>query len=181
MSNYVYIASSIDGYIASRDNGLDWLNEIPNPEQTDYGYSEFMHGIDAVVMGRNTFRTVAGFESWPYDVPVFVLSNSLRNVPEKLIGKAEIVNGDLNILVGKLGGRGYKNLYIDGGETIQSFFKENLIDDMTITWVPVLLGDGIPLFGSLSHEIKMTHKETKIFNNGLVQSRYTIPATPAAK
>src|SRR5512139_253634 len=102
MTNYVYIATSLDGYIASSDGGLDWLHEVPNPEQSDYGYAEFMSGVDAIVMGRNTFETVLTFGSWPYSVPVFVLSNTLEKLPESVAGKAEIIRGDLRQLVDEL-------------------------------------------------------------------------------
>lgn len=139
MTNYVYIATSLDGFIATPDGGLDWLFDIPNPDQSDYGYSEFMGGIDAIVMGRNTFEKVLTFSDWPYNKPVFVLSNSLTAVPEPIVAQAEIVKGDIKSLVNQLHQRGYQNLYVDGGKTIQSFLKADLIDEMIITRVPILL------------------------------------------
>jgi dihydrofolate reductase len=172
MANYVFIATSLDGFIATKEGGLDWLNEIPNPDQNDYGYNEFKSGIDAIVMGRNTFEKVLTFDFWPYDKPVFVLSNSLKSVPERLAEKAEIINGDLNVLVDKLEKRGLQNLYVDGGRVIQSFLKEDLIDEMVITWVPILLGDGISLFGKLENSLKFSLKKTESFNETLVQSHY---------
>jgi dihydrofolate reductase len=173
LTNYVYIATSLDGFIATLDGGLGWLDEIPNSEQGDYGYAEFMGGIDAIIMGRNTFETVLTFGFWPYDVPVFVLSNSLHTIPGELADKAKIVTGDLRKLVGQLSELGYQNLYIDGGKTIQGFLADDLIDEMIITRVPVLLGDGIPLFGKLAQQQKFNHLVTETFNNGLVQSRYS--------
>ena len=139
MTNYVYIATSLDGFIATPDGGLDWLFDIPNPDQSDYGYSEFMGGIDAIVMGRNTFEKVLTFSDWPYNKPVFVLSNSLTAVPEPIVAQTEIVKGDIKCLVNQLHQRGYQNLYVDGGKTIQSFLKADLIDEMIITRVPILL------------------------------------------
>lgn len=127
MANYVYIASSLDGFIAARDGGIDWLHEIPNPDRSDYGYAEFMGNIDAIVMGRNTFEQVLTFDSWPFDKPVFVLSNSLSELPESMTGKAQIVSGDITKLVNQLNKQGYANLYIDGGRTIQGFLKRDLI------------------------------------------------------
>jgi len=173
MANYVYIATSLDGFIATTDGGIDWLNEIPNPEQSDFGFSDFMSGIDALVMGRKTFEKVLSFGFWAYKKPVFVLSNSLKQVPEAATGNIDIVSGDLRKVVGSLNARGFNHLYIDGGITIQSFLKEDLIDEMIITKVPILLGDGIPLFGKLTQSMKFKHAGTNVLNNSLVMSHYT--------
>jgi dihydrofolate reductase len=173
MTNYVFIATSLDGFIAKIDGGLDWLNEIPNTDKIDYGYAEFMRGIDAIVMGRNTFEKVISFDFWPYDKPVFVLSNSLDNIPNEITGKAEIVKGDLRMLIDMLKKRGFQNLYIDGGRVIQSFLKEDLIDEMIISQVPILLGDGIPLFGKLENSMKFSLKHTESFDETLVKGHYT--------
>ncbi len=173
MANYVYIATSLDGYIAASDGGLDWLMEIPAPGGEDYGYAEFMATIDALVMGRKTFEKVLTFGDWPYDKPVFVLSTTITEVPEHLAGKVEIVHGELKELTGTLNQRGYNNLYIDGGVTIQNFLQQDLIDEMIITKVPTLLGGGIPLFGTLDEPIKFKHVKTEIYDNGLVKSRYS--------
>ncbi|MEL7005693.1 MAG: dihydrofolate reductase family protein [Bacteroidota bacterium] len=124
-------------------------------------------------MGRNSFEKVLTFGSWPYDKPVFVLSNRLNSVPEDLAATVEIVSGGLKELVSGLAKRGYHNLYIDGGRTIQSFLAEDMIDGIIITKIPVLLGDGIPLFGRLTGELKFKHEKTEIFNNALVKSAYT--------
>lgn len=173
MANYVYIATSLDGFIATSDGGIDWLYEVPNPDSSDYGYAEFMSNIDAIVMGRNTFEQVLTFGEWPYDKPVFVLSNSLTKLPEALLNKAGIVTGEIKTIVNQLKQRGYNNLYIDGGATIQSFLKEDLIDEIIITRFPILLGNGFPLFSRLDTRLNLTHKETKIYNNTLVKSYYT--------
>ncbi len=111
MANYVFIATSLDGFIATSDGGLDWL-EVPNPEKSDYGYAEFISGIDAIVIGRNTFEKVLTFGDWPYDKPVFVLSNNLSELPEVIADKVEIVKGDIKKLTAQLNQRGYNNLYI---------------------------------------------------------------------
>jgi dihydrofolate reductase len=171
MTNYVYIATSLDGFIATSDGGLDWLFEIPNPQQSDYGFTEFISKIDAIVMGRNTFEKVSTFNQWPYKKPVFVLSNTLTELA-KLADRAEIVSGDIPRLIAQLNQRGYNKLYIDGGGVIRSFLQEDLIDEMLITRVPILLGDGFPLFGKLDRSLSLRHKETKIYNNILVQSHY---------
>ena len=173
MKNYVYIATSLDGFIATSDGGLGWLYDIPNPDRSDYGYAEFMSDIDAIVMGRNTFEQVLTFSEWPYDKAVFVLSNTLTEVPEHISDRVEIVSGDIKRLINQLNERGYKNLYIDGGGTIQSFLKEDLIDEMIITTFPILLGNGFHLFGKLDRSLNLKHKKTVIYNNTLVKSHYT--------
>ena len=171
MANYVYIATSLDGFIATENGGLDWL-EVPNPDKSDYGYADFIKGIDALVMGRNTFEKVLTFGEWFYKKPVFVLSNSLTEIPKDIADKAEIVKGDIASVIHKLNQQGYKNLYIDGGKVIQSFLREDLIDEIIITRVPVLLGKGIPLFGESEHSIMFKHTKTEVFNNMLVKSYY---------
>jgi dihydrofolate reductase len=173
MSIHVFIATSLDGFIATSDGGVEWLDEIPNPEHSDFGYVRFMSGIDALVMGRNTFEKVLTFGSWPYDIPVFVLSKSLSRVPERIEGNVEIVNGALRPLIERLAQRGFRNLYVDGGKVIQSFLEEDLIDEMIITRVPILLGDGVPLFGKLTKRLQFKHLKTETFNETLVQSTYT--------
>lgn len=154
MPNMAYIATSLDGYIARTNGDISWLDEIPNPENSDFGYSEFISNIDAIIMGRNTFEKVLEFDDWPYEQLVFVLSNTLKKVPEYLIDRVEIISGDLKTILEDLEKRELKNLYVDGGKTIQSFLKEDLIDEMIITTVPILLGDGIPLFGHLGRDLK---------------------------
>jgi dihydrofolate reductase len=173
-SNKVFIATSIDGYIADRNGGLDWLNEVPNPDGIDMGYGEFIKGIDAVVMGRKTFETVCGFDiDWPYTVPVFVISNSLKSIPVKYSGFAELVSGSLREILDLIHKKDYNNLYIDGGTTIQGFLREDLIDEMTITTIPVLLGGGARLFSDLPDELKFELAESKVFLGQIVQNCYT--------
>lgn len=149
--NSVYIATSLDGFIADKKGGLDWLESVPNPEQNDMGYPAFMERIDALVMGRNTFETVLGFDvPWPYEKPVFVLSNRLEKIPDSHQGKAHLIKGSLASVLKQIHEKGYKRLYIDGGKTIQEFLKQDLIDEMIITTFPILLGGGTPLFGELA-------------------------------
>jgi dihydrofolate reductase len=173
MSNIVYIGASLDGYIADRDGGLDWLHSTPNPDQSDFGFGEFMAGIDALVMGRVTFETVCGFDvDWPYDKPVFVLSTTLDRVPEELQGRVEIIRGALPEVIQTLHERGYSRLYIDGGKTVQSFLAEDLIDELILTRVPILLGGGVPLFGELKAPLTLEHVRTEVLAGALVQSHY---------
>ena len=171
--NKVFIATSLDGNIADKNGGIDWLHSIPNPNNNDMGYGAFFSQIDALVMGRTTFETVCGFDmDWPYQKPVFVLSNSLTNVPEEFEGKAEIVNGSLKEILNKIHKRGCNSLYIDGGKTIQSFLKEDLIDEMTITIIPYLLGGGIPLFSELPKRLGFECVDSKIYLEQVVQNHF---------
>lgn len=174
MTNRVFIATSIDGYIADANNGVDWLHAIPNPENSDMGYAKHMQTIDAIVMGRNTFELVLSFGiEWPYIKPVFVLSQSLNQVPAGYKDKITLLNGEPKEITKQLAKLGYDNLYIDGGVTIQRFLQHDLIDEMVITTIPVVLGDGIPLFGKLPvlKEFRCTY--TELFDNGVVQNHYT--------
>ena len=126
--NKVYIGTSLDGYISDRNGGLAWLDSIPNPDQIDMGYSAFLNQADALVMGRTTFEIVCGFDiEWPYKKPVFVLSHTLKEVPESLIGKVYLLKGPLTEVLKQIHEKGYYSLYIDGGKTIQSFLQEDLI------------------------------------------------------
>ena len=123
-------------------------------------------------MGRNTYEAVLGFSEWPYEKPVFVLTNTIDKVPESLEDKVEIVKGDLKTLVTMLKKKGYENLYIDGGNVIQSFLKEDLIDEMILTRIPILLGEGVPLFGKLESYMMFTLEKTVTYNDTLVSSHY---------
>ena len=172
MANIVYIATSIDGFIARKNGSIDWLMDIPNPDGSDFGFNDFMKGIDAIVMGRNTFEQVLTFGEWPYAKPVFVLSSKLEEVPKNLVNKAEIISGEPGFITKELNSRQFKNLYIDGGKTVQNFLKCDLIDELIITRIPILLGEGIQLFADLNKEQKYEHIGTEIFNNSLVKSHY---------
>jgi dihydrofolate reductase len=168
----IYLAASLDNFIATPDGGLDWLTSIPNPSGSDYGFAEFLSRMDAVVMGRKTFETVLGFDIWPYSVPAFVLSRSLASLPDKVAGKAELIRGEPAGIVKSLSEGGFNNLYLDGGVTIQGFLAADLIDEMIITRVPVLLGDGVPLFGKLSNPLEFHLVKTQRLNDTLAKSTY---------
>ena len=132
-----------------------------------------MEEVDALVMGRNTFEIVCSFDiDWPYSKPVFVLSNSLKEIPEKAEGKAFLVNGTLQKVLSGIHSKGHEDLYIDGGSTIQSFLKEDLIDTMIITQIPILLGGGVPLFGDLEKPQHFECVKTKHFLGKIQQSRF---------
>jgi len=170
--NYVYIAASLDGYIATANGGLDWLHEMPNPDDNDYGYAEFINLIDVMVMGRHTYEKVRTFGEWPYEKKVFVLSSVLKEVPEELVDRVEILSGSPREIVSTIHAAGYKDLYIDGGITIQKFLENDLIDELIVTRIPILLGGGIPLFGKLDSPLRFTHKNTEIYQQALIKSHY---------
>ena len=173
MPNVVFIGTSLDGYISDKDGGLDFLNSIPNPEQDDLGYLDFMDSIDALLMGRKTYETVLGFGGqWPYTKPVFVLSNTLSSLPDHLPDNVELVSGSIRQLVEEINGRGFVQLYIDGGELIQNFLQADMIDEMIITQIPILLGGGTPLFGELPAHLTFELVGTDALLNAMVQSHY---------
>lgn len=171
--NFVFIATSLDGRIADKNNKIDWLNEVPNPKNIDMGYKSFIDKVDAIVMGRKTFEVVLSFGiEWPYTKPVFVLSNTKKDVPKALEGKVKYISGTPNEIVKYINGKGYSNLYLDGGYTIQNFLKEDLVDEITITTMPILLGGGPTLFGELSDELRFNHIKTEVLLNQIVQNTY---------
>ena len=172
-SNKVFIATSLDGFIADSTGGIEWLDTFPEINQIDTGYYTFTANIDALLMGRNTFETVLGFDiEWPYKKPVFVLSNSMTSIPEKYQGKVELVRGSLTEVMETIHQKGFGRLYIDGGKTIQSFLKEDLIDELVITVIPVLLGRGIPLFGELNQTLVFECKKTTLFVDKILQNQF---------
>lgn len=171
--NIVFIAQSLDGYIADRQGGVAWLHLIPNPTKDDMGYNALIEEIDAIVMGRTTFETVLGFGiDWPYDKPVIVLSSKIKAVPLELVGKVNLLSGDPKDILKEIRRRGFHKLYIDGGTTVQNFLAEDLIDELRITTIPILLGGGFSLFGELLRPLEFEHLESKLYLNQVVQNHY---------
>jgi dihydrofolate reductase len=169
----VFIATSLDGFIARANGDLDWL---PPGGGEPHGYDEFMATVDALVIGRKTFETVLTFDTWPYgEKPVFVLStHTLAPVPSGAV--VERMSGAPVEIVAQLTARGVRHVYVDGGLTIQRFLQAGLIQRLVITRIPVLLGDGIPLFGPLHRDIALRHVATRQYASGLVQSEYVVTA-----
>jgi dihydrofolate reductase len=167
----VFIGTSVDGFIARANGGLDWL---PPDGGEEHGYEAFIASVDALVIGRKTYETVLGFESWPYgEKPVFVLSeHPLAAAPPG--AQVEHLVGSPAEIVAQLTARGVEHAYIDGGVTIQRFLRAGLIQRLIITRVPVLLGEGIPLFGQLESDIILEHVATRQYPSGLVQSEYVV-------
>lgn len=173
----VFIATSLDGFIARSDGGIDWLNEANRlvPTGEDCGFGEFMASVDALVMGRNTFEMALSFGSWPYgSTPVIVLSSRMLALPADVADTVSLFSDSPAALVAELSAQGLHHLYIDGGRTIQSFLAAALIDDITITIIPILLGSGIPLFGPVPADIQLEHLSTHAYDFGFVQSKYRV-------
>lgn len=169
MTVSVFIGASLDGFIARPNGDLDFL---PAGGGEPHGYDEFMASVDAIVIGRKTFEKVLTFPAWPYgDKRVVVLSS--RSVDLSAAGGVvEQMAGPPAEIASQLAASGAHHLYVDGGITIQRFLRAGLIQRLIITRVPVLIGDGIPLFGTLPRDIQLRHVATRHYASGLVQSEY---------
>jgi dihydrofolate reductase len=173
----VFIATSLDGYIARKDGRIDWLEKANAtlPTGEDCGYQSFFDSVDTLVMGRKTFETVLAFEAWPYgDKRVVVLSTQLKQVPPHLAKTVSVLSFSPKKILETLSAEGSRHIYLDGGRTIQSFLMDNLVDEITVTSIPVLLGDGISLFGNVRESLPLTHLKTDTYSNGFVQSKYRV-------
>jgi dihydrofolate reductase len=170
----VFVGVSVDGFMARPNHDLDFLPEDCEP----HGYDEFIASVDTLVIGRNTFEKVLTFGQWPYGQKrVVVLSG--RPVDLTVVGgdverTVEHMGGAPADIVARLEASGARHAYIDGGITIQRFLYAGLIQRMTVTRVPVLIGQGIPLFGGLLHDVKLRHVATRTYPSGLVQSEYEL-------
>jgi len=171
----VFIATSLDGFIARPDGDIDWLDRFDSPPNEDYGFRKFFDSIDVLVMGRNTFEKVLTFDTWPYgNRKVVVMSSGSPAIPDSLSDHVFVSSASPEELVEELSGQKPVHIYVDGGKTIQRFLAAGLLDELIITRLPVLIGDGIPLFGPLDADIELEHIETRQFGNGLEQSRYRV-------
>ena len=172
MTASVFIGTSVDGFIARPNDDLDFL---PEGGGEPHGYNEFIASVDAIVIGRKTFEKVLTFGAWPYgEKRVVVLSSRPVDLSVARGGVVEQMAGAPADIVSQLGARGVHNLYIDGGITIQRFLRAGLIQRLIITRVPVLIGEGVPLFGALPHDIRLRHVATRHYPSGLVQSEYEV-------
>ncbi|SFL58587.1 dihydrofolate reductase family protein [Shimia aestuarii] len=173
MPNIVFIATSLDGFIADKNGGLDWLESVHNPDGDDGGFAAFMERVDAVVMGRVTFESVVGFGvGWPYPKPGLILSSALTTAPVGFEDHVRFASGTPAEITRIARQLGYETLYIDGGATIQNFLRDDLIDEVIITEFPLLLGDGTRLFGPLDHPMMFDLVGTATMRGQLLQKRY---------
>ena len=174
MQASVFVGTSVDGFIARENGGLDFLPEAGGEA---HGFEEFLASVDAVVIGRKTFETVLAFACWPYGRKrVVVLSSRPLDFSAVREGRVEQMAGSPREIVSKLADSGVRHIYVDGGITIQGFLSAGLIERLVITRVPVLIGEGIPLFGALPRDIKLRHVVTQNYPSGLVKTEYEVVA-----
>jgi dihydrofolate reductase len=174
MTVSVFIGASVDGFIARPNDDLDFL---PEGGGEPHGYNEFIAGVDAIVIGRKTFEKVLNLGAWAYgDKRVVVLSSRPVDLSAAVGGVVEQMAGLPAEIVSRLAASGAHHLYVDGGITIQGFLRAGLIQRLIITRVPVLIGEGVPLFGALPRDVRLRHVATRHYPSGLVQSEYHIPA-----
>ena len=173
----VFVGVSLDGFIARPNGDLDWLMGEGGGDSAEYGYNDFIADIDAIVMGRNTFQKVLTFDKWYYDNKRVVVLSHRRldlSAAQARGGTVEQMAGSPEEIVAKLAASGASRLYVDGGITIQQFLRAGLIHRLIISRLPVLIGEGIPLFGALPHDIRLNHIATRTFSGGMVQSEYHV-------
>lgn len=172
---HVFIATSLDGFIARSDGDIGWLLQRDDPTE-DHGYADFIADKDMIVMGRGCYEKILTFGEWAYDLPVVVLSQRLADspVPEALKDKLRFSNRSPNQIMQELAAQGIRRVYVDGGQLVQSFLRDGLITDMVISTVPVLIGAGRPLFGPLLQDIDLKLVSSRSFPSGLVQSSYRL-------
>ena len=165
----VFIATSLDGFIARPDGTFDFLSLVEQPGE-DYGFAEFFATVDALVIGRNTYETALGFPEWPYAGKRCIV---LTHRETTSMHGEQFFAGAAAGLVEQLALVGAQRLYVDGGAVIRDFLAADLIDDMTLSIVPVLLGSGITLFGPGVPEQKLLLERSRSYPSGLVQLHYT--------
>ncbi|KAI3593594.1 Dihydrofolate reductase-like protein [Cupriavidus sp. U2] len=174
-TGHVFIATSLDGYIARPDGDIGWLLERDDPAE-DHGYADFIADKDMIVMGRGSYEKVLTMGDWFYDRPVLVLSRQLARqpVPAHLQGKVRFSDTTPAQAFAELAAQGVRRVYVDGGQLIQSCLRDGLIADMVVTTVPVLIGAGRPLFGALPRDIGLALESSRHFPSGLVQSTWRV-------
>jgi dihydrofolate reductase len=167
----VFVGISVDGFMARPDGSVGFLPETPEP----HGEAEFFASVDAMVIGRGTYEWVVSYGQWPYGkMRVVVLSTQPVDFSPFPKARVEQMQGEPAEIVAKLAATGAHHLYVDGGVTIQRFLRAGLIDRLIVTRVPVLIGQGIPLFGSLARDVRLRHVRTQSYASGLVQSEYEV-------
>ena len=174
----VFLGMSVDGFIARLDGDISWLTgeaeaggAPDDGDGGDFGFGEFVAGIDGMVMGRSTYEFIKPFDEWPYQgKPVHVLSTTLDPDADERI----TVHRSFDDAVAALNAAGYRRLYVDGGRTVHTFLRAGLIADLTLSRVPVLIGTGHTPFGELAADIPLEHVRTQTFGGGMVQTTYRV-------
>lgn len=169
----VFCGISVDGFLARPDHTFDFLD---TPGQGPHGFEEFWSSVDAILIGRRTFNVARSFAGpWAYGKkPVFVLTHRQPDFSALKGAVVEAIAGDPRAVADQLEQRGFQHIYVDGGQTIQQFLAAGLIDRLIVTRVPVLIGDGVPLFAPIPRDIPLRHVATQTFKGGLVQTEYAI-------
>jgi dihydrofolate reductase len=162
----VFCAVSLDGYIARPDGSIDWLAPFQDEE---HGYTVFFAGIDALVIGRGTYDTVLSFPEWPYGNKRVIVCTT-RPLPAA--HGEEMWSGPPRDLAERLDREGVRRVYLDGGALVRGFLREGLVDEWTISVIPLILGAGRPLFTSGLPEMPLRLVEAKSLPSGIVQLRY---------
>ncbi len=167
----VFVGTSLDGYLARLDGRWDFLPPVTGRTN---GYDRFFRSVDALVIGRKTYEVVLAFDAWPYGTkPVFVLSHrALRRPPPGAV--VERLAGDPGTILSRLGARGFRHVYVDGGLTIQEFLRAGKVQRLVVAQAPVLIGSGVRLFGMVPRDIRLRHVATRVLAGGLVQSEYQV-------
>lgn len=177
-TGHIMMAMTLDGFVARPDHSLDWLFKQPTDAE-EHGFSAFMDSIDVLVMGTGSLKTVMGFDEWPYQKPVIVLSRSMTktDLPEELQDKVEFSSATPEALWEELDVRGINRVYVDGGAIIQSFLKAGFVQDMKIGLIPILIGSGIRIFGENGRDIDLELVSTRGMKSGSVELVYKVKAS----
>ncbi|RED54380.1 dihydrofolate reductase family protein [Aestuariispira insulae] len=174
-TGFVFMACSLDGFVARPDHSLDWLMPF-NSAHEDHGYDDFISRMDGIVLGRATFEKVLGFGDWPYRLPVMVMSGNLTidSIPPELRDRVQIGRQSPAGTMATLAEKGWRQVYVDGGRLVRSFLRDGLISEITLTIAPLLIGSGLPLFGHDGDDIILELLDSRTFKSGLVQHHYRL-------
>jgi dihydrofolate reductase len=173
----VFIGTSLDGYISRSDGGIDWLEKAHKKVTSgeDFGFNSFLNSMDLLVMGRKTFEQVLTFEDWPYkNTKIIVMSSKQIEIPGHLRGKVTVTKESPTQLMERLSNETVKHVYVDGGTVIRGFLASSLVNEITVTIVPILIGDGKSFSGMLPVDISLQHLKTTVFESGFVQIQYGV-------
>ena len=174
----IFIGTSLDGFIAREDGDIGWLRSI-NKKATpgeDFGFNSFLESVDLIVMGRKTFEQVIAFNDWPYkDTKIIVLTSNDIEIPEKL-NKTVTTSNTLSSaqLIKELSNQSINHIYVDGGTVIHDFLSAGLVDEITVTIVPILIGKGKSFSGLLPKDLYLQALKTTVYHFGFVQNKYKI-------
>lgn len=177
MTVTVYVGTTLDGFIARPDGGIDFLLDDPPGPEEDFGFAAFFATVDALVMGRRSFEKVLEFPEWPYgEKRVVVLTHRPLDLAAARArgARVETMAGVPKDIVARLAAEGARRLYVDGGQTAQAFLRDGFVDRIVLTRLPLLIGQGLPIFGPLPGDVRLRHIATRSWPNGFVQSEYEV-------